>query len=107
MLDRCEVTTPTNSTAGGAALTVRAEVASVGLGSVGMGACVPHAATSSAADRDRIGCAMEQLRGDGVLRRGDQARVQAARREELLVIALLDDPALVHHDDQVGVAHGR
>src|SRR5437868_6156921 len=109
-LDRREVTTAVNSTGAGAVLTTRAWVASVGLGSVGNGAGAPHAAiASSAAERDRInaGRAMGELRGVRVLRRGDQACVQAACGEELLVIALLDDLALVHHDDQVGVAHGR
>ena len=33
--------------------------------------------------------------------------VEAVLREQLVVRALLDDPAVVEHDDQVGVPHGR
>src|ERR1700709_1467161 len=93
-LDLSDVTTAVNSTGGGAGLTARAWLATVGLGSVGVGAGGAHAATRRLTVRNRI---MGGLRGDGVLRRLDEPRVQATRGEELVVVALLDDPALVHH----------
>ena len=36
-----------------------------------------------------------------------KARVEPARSAELRVVALLDDPALIHHHDPVGRSHGR
>src|SRR5512147_2468322 len=106
-LDLREVTTPVNSTGGAGGLTARAWVTSVGSGSVGTGSGAPHAVMSARAGRHCIRVGMGELRGDRVLRRLEEPRVEAVAGEELLVVALLDDPALVHHDDQVGVAHGR
>src|SRR4051812_68486 len=104
-----EVTTPTSSRAGGGGGAARAWVTSVGSRSGCMGSGAPHAVARARArvgskhiDRGgRIG----RLRGEvrQVLGRLDQACVQAVCGHELVVIALLDDPALVHHDDQVGV----
>ena len=42
-----------------------------------------------------------------VTSRATSAAYSAAALEQLLVGAALDDPALVEHDDLVGVAHGR
>src|SRR6185503_21221646 len=95
-LDLREVTTPGNSGRAGGALATRGWVTSVKLRSVGMGSAGPHAVTSRRAGRNRI---MGELRVDRVLGGLHEARVQAARGEEVVVVALLDDAALVHHDD--------
>src|SRR5262245_60534811 len=65
-LDLREVTTAVNSGAAGGALAERACVASVGLGSLGMGSAAPHAVARTTG-RNRVTDVMGELRGDRVL----------------------------------------
>src|SRR5689334_11308814 len=98
VLDLREVTTPANSGRATGVFTVRGWVTSVGLGPLGVGSAAPHAVASSIAGNHlvigRVECVMGKLRVDRVLGGLDQAGVEAAGGDELIVVALLDDAAL-------------
>src|SRR5438094_375066 len=107
--DTRDVTTATSSTGLGGSAAAGALVASVGSSSLGVGSWVAHAAArSSGSTTSGMGGFIGELRlVGGGLRGLEQAGVQPTGGDELVMVALFDDAALVEHDDQVGVAHGR
>src|SRR5580698_3175342 len=74
---------------------------------VGGGSCDAHAASRSGIAKCMCSFIGNLRTVGGGLRRGEQLGVEAVVGDELGVVALLDDLALLHDDDEVAIADGR